>query len=265
MIPDNGPRIPGTVMVYARDIGRNADIHRVISMFSRNSSHRRYITVILLLLVQMGLSAALSVTEQVATKVSNASGTVVALGLSDYDGVAFCLSGGYYSVSRAGAQALPIGAGEGVQKGFGARLQYTTFGNDNTTYKITATTDENGSSYLLVGITNLSDPPWTDENGNGEYDPEEDRLSNTLGEIVVTTVNGDRNGTGTGALEYIYTEYGGITPAMFRLFHDVHDTLISGINGDDAWTGTERDQGAQLFYDMVYPCVCNVYYSIVEE
>lgn len=210
------------------------------------------------------LFSATSVSEQVATSQQQPYGSVVTIGLSRGDGTYFSLSGGIYSATKPGAMALPLGAGNGVMIGYGSRLQYTTFGN-NGSYKITATVDETGSSYLLVGITEISNEPFEDRDLDSVYDAGEERYSGDLGTIETFTINGDLNGTGDNVREKIYTDYGGITPAMFRLFHDVYDTLISGINGSDAWTGTGLNQGAQLFYDLVYPKVCLVTYTISEE
>ncbi len=203
-------------------------------------------------------------TEQVSTAQLAPFGKVVTIGLSGYDGIHFSLSGGIYSASRPGAMAIAVGAGKGTKLGYGSRLQYSTYGNDGS-YKITATTDEDGSSRILVGITDISKSPFSDMNGNGDYEAESDRLSGNLGTIVNDTKSGDRNGTGNDATTKIYTDYGGITPSMYRLFIDVEKTIISGIDGNDAWTGTTVSEGAQLFYDMAFPCVCWVTYTIAAE
>ena len=208
----------------------------------------------LLVLMMVGcgmLFAATSVSEQVGTAQEAATGTVVTIGLSNYDGVQFSLSGGVYAAAQPGAMAIATGSGSGNKYGPGARLQYTLYGLSGT-YKITATTDEAGHNKVFVGITEMTAAPTVGE-----------RTSGSLGTISLDTEAAtDYNGDDGAARDY---GLAGDEPAMFKLLGEVNDVLITGIASGDTWTGTTTSSGPQLYYELTDPISCSVTYTISAE
>ncbi len=211
---------------------------------------KKSIMAMLVLLISCGMIfAATSVQEQVGTAQQDAEGAVVTIGLSNYEGVQFALSGGYYAAAQPGAKAVAVGSGGGNKYGPGARLQYTLFGSGGT-YKISALTDESGDGNIFVGVTEVTDDPVSGE-----------RTSGSIGTINTDTDVADYNGESGIARSYGL----GSDPAMFLLNSVTADTLITSIASADTWTGTTSDDGPQLYYELTDTISCVVTYTIAAE
>lgn len=216
---------------------------------------KRTASVLLLysvLLMQIGFTqAADTVRDTVACVVGEPSGTVVSLGLSDYMGVKFFLSRGSNTISETGAAARADNRGFGDTFGPGARLQYTVFGFEGSSFKITARVlEEEHAEKTKVGIYAISPPPTT---GSGE-----DAISSgAIGSIV-------RNGVGEISDYRVgNTDYEDIE--MKFLQYDSSVELISGIDGGHSWTGTDDENGARIFYELTEPMSAQVRYTLSAE
>lgn len=193
---------------------------------------------------------ALTVTEQVGTSQQDPTGTVATIGLSNYEGVMFSLSGGSYSAAQPGAQAQAVGSGGGNKFGAGARLQYTVYGQGST-YKITASVPIDDAEVLYCGIANK---PSSAKVAN----------SRTSGSIGTITSSG---GTDRKANYSAASDYASITETNLYMFllTETDKELIGSIDGTDMWTGTESTDGPLLYYELLSPTDVVVTYTLGAE
>lgn len=223
-----------------------------------NGRQRVRIVVLFVFLVLMQVSTlvgAESVSEHIGTITEDATGSVVSLGLSNYNGLVFSITGGIYTAATAGSPAQIINAAQGNKYGHGAKLQYSLYNADDVseTFKISAQTNDVGDGKVLVGVYRISDAPSSG-----------DRQSGHLGDInrADAYYNGFSPAAGTRLYDQVLPDE---VPAMFLLYEDSPVDIIVNIDADDTWTGTTSEDGASLFYELLEPLTVRIYFTIAPQ